>query len=140
MTDKQDRFRRHMEKFQRKLMARYLYARATVPTQARGVSLKLGNRWWLVTPGFPQDRSPWRVSYGDERGPIGHETATAQGRKYETKYEAIMDIMLPYRRARITGYVMPGGDHIQIPGVRNNPLRRIDRLLKRGQRGCPRRR
>lgn len=127
MTAPRESFERHLARFERIKVARYLYGRATVPPQAVGVVLRLGDRWWYVTPGFPQDRSAWRVSQGDQHGPSGHETSDWAGRPYESKYIAIADVLGSQPRARITDYVLPSGKHVEL-GVRRNPRHRWPRL------------
>lgn len=112
------RFDRHRARRDRIYVARWAYVRGTVPSQAVGVVLRLGKRWWYVTPGFPRDKSAWRVSHGDELGPAGHETSDVQGRRYQTKYEAALDVVNETGgRARISDYVLPSGQHVEL-GVR----------------------
>lgn len=112
--EKRDAFRRHVERQERTLVARYFYGKDAVPPQAVGVVLQLGHRWWYITPGFRRDRSAWRVSHGDDRGPAGHETSDWRGRRYKTKYDAILDVLMDYPRARITDYILPSGEHVVI--------------------------
>ena len=122
--EKLDGFRRMIERVERKTIARYLYGKVAVPAPALGAVLQLGSRWWYVTPGFPQDRSAWRVSHGDEQGPSGHETSDRHGRRYESKYHAILDVLMGYPRARVTAYVLPSGEHVVVRGGRLNPRQR----------------
>lgn len=133
MVDKatRERFEKHLSKMQRRAVARYLYGRAAVPQNAVGVEIKAGARWWLVTPGLPQDKAAWRVSHGDERGPYGHESSDVQGRAYESKYHAIYDVLSQHigMHPRITGYVLPGKGIIPFRGFTNNPRRGIGRRM-----------
>lgn len=101
-------FRRFQDRLRRRQYSRYLYARRHAPPAAVAVVLERGKRWWWVTPAMSQDSGAWRVSYGDERGPAGHETSDFSGRAFWTKYDAIMDVLTSNPSARITTVVMPG--------------------------------
>lgn len=122
INDKRSRFQRIHDRILRRRYAQYLYARATVPPQAIGVVLRHGMRWWFVTPGFPYEAGAWRVSYGDDRGPISHHSEDVFGRPFQTKYDAILDVLIHNAKARVTEYVMPSGEHV---------------FLKRPQAGLP---
>jgi hypothetical protein len=140
------RFEKHLSKMQRRAVARYLYGRAAVPSNAVGIEItgrvwgtidkKYFPRWWFITPGLPQDApAKWRVSFGDERGPIGHETSDVQGRSFESKYDAIYYVMQSFQNnhPRITGYVLPGRGKIDFRGFTNNARRGLRRLAKGGR-------
>jgi|ERR1700687_4150825 len=107
----------------RRQYGRYEYARRKVPPNALAVVLERGKRWWWVTPAMTQDAGAWRYSYGDERGPAGHEVADYQGRAFWSKYIAILDVLTSNPSARITKYILPGGKHVQVATVRPNPGR-----------------
>lgn len=129
------KFEKHLSKMQRRAIARYLYGRAAVPENAVGIEIrgqvwseldgKYYPRWWFITPGLPQDApAKWRVSFGDERGPIGHETSDVRGRLFESKYDAIFYALYTFqhRHTRITGYVLPGKGVVAFRGFKNNPI------------------
>ena len=116
----------------------YAYARETVPPSAKAVVLyypetsRMGKRWYWITPAFAYEPGAWRVSYIDERGPMGHEVADWHGRPFMTKYDAIMDVLGSVPRARIVEYIDASGRHIRIGSPRTatpNPT-----LLKRAAR------
>jgi len=142
-----ERFEKHLSKVQRRALARYLYGRAAVPANAVGVEItgrvwgtvdeKYFPRWWFITPGLPQDApAKWRVSFGDERGPIGHETSDVQGRVFESKYDAIYYVMQSFQSShpRITGFVLPEKGTVAFRGFTNNPRRGIRRSVRGGRR------
>ena len=116
-------FKRFQDRIRKRQFSRYVYARRNVPPSAVAVILERGSRWWWVTPAMAQDSGAWRVSFGDERGPAGHETSDWMGRSFWTKYDAIMDVLTANPSARITAVVMPGGGRIQVSKVRPNPGR-----------------
>jgi hypothetical protein len=127
-----ERFERFHERMTRRAMARYLYGRAAVPPNAIGVEIKAGARWWLVTPGLPQDKAAWRVSHGDEHGPSGHDSFDVQGRPFESKYHAIYDVLSQnaWLHPRITGFVLPEKGTVAFRGFTNNPRRGIGRSAR----------
>ena len=127
-----ERFEKHLSKVQRRALARYLYGRAAVPPNAIGVEIKAGARWWLVTPGLPQDKAAWRVSHGDEHGPSGHDSSDFQGWPFESKYHAIYYVMQSFQSShpRITGFVLPEKGTVAFRGFTNNPRRGIGRSAR----------
>ena len=116
-------FRRWVDRSRRRILSKYEYARKHVPSAAIAIVLERGQRWWWVTPAMSQDSGAWRYSYGDERGPAGHEVADFQGRAFWSKYNAMLDILVSNPSARITKYILPGGRHVQVATVRPNPGR-----------------
>lgn len=123
-------FQEHLARQRKRWYVRYVYARQTVPPQATGIVLRQGDQWWFVTPAFPYENAAWRVSYGDEHGPAGHHTDTGYGpyRPFWTKYDAILDVLIGHKRARITEYALPSGEHVLVGrrGAQAN-IGRIDR-------------
>jgi len=109
-------FQRMLARGQRRRYAAYVYARRLVPPQALGVVLYDAQRrhWFAVTPGLRQDPGMWRAAYFDDRGPWGHDVATMQGQAYMTKYEALLDLMNSFRRARIVLYILPSGQRVEV--------------------------
>jgi hypothetical protein len=116
-------FRRWQNRILRYHYSKFEYAKKHVPPSAIAVILERGKRWWWVTPAMSQDSGAWRISYGDERGPAGHETSDYQGRPFWTKYHAIMDVLTSNKSVRITQYILPGGKHVEVSSVRPNPGR-----------------
>jgi hypothetical protein len=135
---KMARYKRFMERMDRKRIALYLYAKAAVPVNAVGVAVKAGMRWWYITPGMPQDKSAWRISHGDEQGPIGHETSNLAGHRFETKYEAIFSVLTEnaWLHPRITGYIVPGVGEVEFRGFKDNPLHGIWKCRGMRKRAC----
>lgn len=109
-----EKFQRFVARQRARRYIRYVYARETVPPQALGVVVRHGPRWWFVTPAFPHENSEWRVSYGDEQGAAGHYIDTAQGKPFNSKYDALVDVLMSNKAARITEYVLPSGEHAYV--------------------------
>lgn len=111
-----DVFQRHLERQRKRRYTRYVYGRGLVPKQALGVVLydAAARHWFVVTPGFPYDAGAWRVAYFDDRGPWTHSTSDFTGRPYWTKYDALLDVLTSYRRARIVLYILPSGQRVQV--------------------------
>jgi hypothetical protein len=116
-------FRAWIARTRRRLLTKYEYGRKHVPRSALAVVLERGKRWWWITQAMTQDAGAWRISYGDERGPAGHEVADFQGRPFQSKFDAILDVLTSNPSARITKYIMPGGQHVEVSKVRANPGR-----------------
>ena len=109
-------FQRFLERQRRRLYTRYVYARERVPSQAIAVVLydRAARHWFAVTQAFPYDAGSWRVAYFDDRGPWSHSTSDFHGRPYWTKYEAILDVLKSYARARIVLYILPEGHRVAV--------------------------
>lgn len=103
--------------------ARYTYARKTVPPNAIGVVLEHGKKWYWVTPAMQQDDGAWRLSYGSEIGAHGHTTTDWKNRPFWSKYDAIMEALYMNSSARVTEYILPGGEHVRVGRARENPGR-----------------
>jgi hypothetical protein len=111
--------------------ARYTYARRSVPPNAIGVVLEFGKKWYWVTPAMQQDDGAWRLSYGSEIGAHGHATTDWKNRPFLSKYDAIMEALYMDSRVRVTEYILPGGQHVQVGRVRPNRGRPQFKNLRR---------
>ncbi len=97
---------------------------STVPRDARAVCIaheivydnEVVLTHYIVSPGFPYDKSNWRVARIDQWGPSGHETSDSAGRPYDTIYDAIIDILFTHPKAVIAEYVDSRGQrHTLVP-------------------------
>lgn len=113
-------FKREQDRLHRYFYSRYEYGRKLVPRNAVAVVIERGTQWWWITPGMNQDAGAWRISFGDERGAAGHEDTDFQNRPYLTKYDAILSVLAGNQGSRITQYILPSGEHVEIPRGRPN--------------------
>jgi hypothetical protein len=78
-----------------------------ISSDAKGAMLRTSDgKMFYVTEGLPQDKSKWRVSHLDKQGqPVGHETSSAQGEKFDTIHKAAYDVLINNKDAQIVNYI-----------------------------------